>query len=68
MSMRNVQSKHVTAEQVQQMRDALEAIKGEEAEIALAEKAGLDMTAEKASLAASKAAAQQFLSVYGNIK
>lgn len=68
MSMRNVQSKHVTAEQVQQMRQALEDIKGEEQEIILAEKAGLDMSAAKAALAESKAAAQQFLAVYGNIK
>lgn len=63
-----VQSKYVTDEDIAAMRQLIEDIKGEEQEIALAEQAGMDMTAAKATLAESKASALKFLAVYGKGK
>lgn len=57
-------SKLVTDDDIKAMEDALEQIKEQEQEIALAEAANIDVAAAKLRLAESKAQAQQFLAVY----
>jgi hypothetical protein len=57
-------SKLVTDEDIAAMEEALEGIKEQEHEIALAEAANIDVAAAKNRLADSKAQAQAFLAVY----
>lgn len=57
-------SKLVSDDDIKAMEQALEDIKEQEQEIALAEAAGIDVAAAKLKLAESKTAAQQFLAVY----
>jgi len=57
-------SKLVSDDDIKAMEQALEEIKEQEQEIALAEAAGIDVAAAKLKLAESKTAAQQFLAVY----
>jgi predicted PP-loop superfamily ATPase len=57
-------SKVVTDEDIAAMEEALEQIKEQEQEIALAESAGIDVAASKENLRKSKETAQMFLAVY----